>query len=507
MLLIIALALALRLPGLERRPMHNDEAVQAAKTGILFETGKYEYDPNEFHGPTLYYFTLPSLWISSVKSYAESNEFHYRIVPVAFSVGLILLLLLVTDGMGRTAILCSGTLTAVSPAMVFYSGYYIQEMPLVFFSFAAIAFGWRYVKSGALIWVLLAGASSGLMHATKETCAIAFASMAVALGTHCILSRTSLIESKKRLVGPVFLAMIFAALISVLFYSSFFSRARGPIDSILAFERYFTRSTGPNIHDKPWRYYIRLLTWNNSPGAPIWTEAFIVALAVRGGMQAFRRAEAECDCTAFARFMAIYTITMIVVYSLIGYKTPWCALGFLHGLIVLAGIGATHIFQSVRHWILKTLAIVAFGAGATHLGWQSYLATGRFMSDTRNPYAYAFTVPDTIRLCKRIEDFAAVHPDGAKMPVIVMAANADYWPLPWYLRKLERVGYSSAPPGSLNAPVLVSSSEFDNELALELRGKYEKNQYGLRPGVLLWLHVEKELWKNYLNSQSARKSK
>ena len=36
LVLSIALALALRLPGLDRRPMHNDEAVQAAKTGELF---------------------------------------------------------------------------------------------------------------------------------------------------------------------------------------------------------------------------------------------------------------------------------------------------------------------------------------------------------------------------------------------------------------------------------------------------------------------------------------
>ncbi|MCB0293433.1 MAG: hypothetical protein KDH97_24480, partial [Calditrichaeota bacterium] len=61
--LILALALLLRLPGLERRPMHTDEAVHAVKFGALLEEGFYEYDPFEYHGPTLNYFTLIPAWL------------------------------------------------------------------------------------------------------------------------------------------------------------------------------------------------------------------------------------------------------------------------------------------------------------------------------------------------------------------------------------------------------------------------------------------------------------
>ena len=56
-----ATGLGLRLPELARKPMHTDEAVQAAKAGALFDSGGYRYDPREFHGPTLYYFTQPVL--------------------------------------------------------------------------------------------------------------------------------------------------------------------------------------------------------------------------------------------------------------------------------------------------------------------------------------------------------------------------------------------------------------------------------------------------------------
>src|SRR2546428_13635562 len=54
----LGVGLALRCPRLEVRPMHNDEAVNAIKFGRLWEQGAYKYDPNEHHGPTLYYATV-----------------------------------------------------------------------------------------------------------------------------------------------------------------------------------------------------------------------------------------------------------------------------------------------------------------------------------------------------------------------------------------------------------------------------------------------------------------
>ncbi len=137
-------------------------------------------------------------------------------------------------------------------------------------------------------------------------------------------------------------------------------------------------------------------------------------------------------------------------------------------------------------------------AGMVHLGWQSYQINGRFAFDPRNPYAYEH--PSTLdgpRLEKRIEDLAALHPDGRKMVVKVMAPNADYWPIPWYLRKMENVGYWNALPAQLDAPVIISSDAFEKELGLELKRGYQCNQIGLRPGVILSVYVDVELWKQF----------
>ena len=78
-------ALALRLPRLDQRPMHGDEAVHADKFRLLLEQRHYEYDPNEYHGPTLNYLTLIGAWLTGAKNLTQVSEFTLRIVPV-FSV-------------------------------------------------------------------------------------------------------------------------------------------------------------------------------------------------------------------------------------------------------------------------------------------------------------------------------------------------------------------------------------------------------------------------------------
>src|SRR5439155_20626761 len=109
------------------RPMHNDEAVNAIKFGQLWENGAYKYDPNEHHGPSLFYATLAVARLTSSRDFEHLTEVKLRLITVLFGVGLILLLPLVADGLGRKATIWAALFTAISPALVFYSRYYIHE--------------------------------------------------------------------------------------------------------------------------------------------------------------------------------------------------------------------------------------------------------------------------------------------------------------------------------------------------------------------------------------------
>jgi len=141
---IAAGALALRLPRLAARPMHNDEAVNAVKFNDLWTSGKFAYDPNEYHGPTLYYVALPLLAARGL-SYANATEADYRLPVALLGAAMVLLPWLLRDGIGPTAVAGAACLMAVSTAMVFYSRYFIQEILLVFFSALTIAAGWKHI--------------------------------------------------------------------------------------------------------------------------------------------------------------------------------------------------------------------------------------------------------------------------------------------------------------------------------------------------------------------------
>src|SRR5215468_5216048 len=90
-----AVALFLRCPHLAQRPMHNDEAVNAIKFGELWEHGQYKYDPNEHHGPSLFYATLAVARLTSSPDFEHLSEVKLRLITVVFGLGLIVLLPLV----------------------------------------------------------------------------------------------------------------------------------------------------------------------------------------------------------------------------------------------------------------------------------------------------------------------------------------------------------------------------------------------------------------------------
>jgi len=63
----------LRFAWLGNRPMHQDEAIHAFKFKRLAQTGRYVYDPHDFHGPTLYYATLPVYWMGGAVGWTDTG--------------------------------------------------------------------------------------------------------------------------------------------------------------------------------------------------------------------------------------------------------------------------------------------------------------------------------------------------------------------------------------------------------------------------------------------------
>jgi uncharacterized protein (TIGR03663 family) len=511
-LLVVIVALALRLPRLANRPMHGDEAVNAVKFGQLLEERFYRYDPHEYHGPTLNYLTLVPAWLTSAQKLSEIGEFTLRIVPVFFGILLVLMPLLLTDGLGKPAAVLAALFTAVSPAMVFYSRYYIHEMLLVCFTFGVIICGYRYTRSKNIAWAVLTGLFCGLMYATKETCIIAFACMFLAfLLTSVIRRQQGTTWNIKKEIIPVHIiaAVASAVIISVLFYSSFFTNPTGVLDSFRAYSTYFGRAGRDVSHVHPSYYYLKMLIYSKYSPGPAFSEALIIILAAIGFVVAMTKKSSHTANSHLLRFIAFYTLITAAIYSAIGYKTPWCMLTFLHGMTLLAAVGAAATAKLQPSVLRRTVISLILVAGSVHLAWQAYLASYKFSADPCNPYVYAHPTADVLRIAQRVERIARIHPDGRNVNIQVICPYNDYWPLPWYLRRLTSVGwYDKVDDSAPIAPLIIASPAVESALSRKL---YEtppgekKNLYvpmfetymELRPQVEIRAFVTKDLWDSF----------
>ena len=143
-------------------------------------------------------------------------------------------------------------------------------------------------------------------------------------------------------------------------------------------------------------------------------------------------------------------------------------------------------------------------AGAVHLGAQAWAASFRYPADPRNPYAYAQTGTDYPKLVRRIEDIARISPDGRRMLIKVVCDPYEMWPLPWSLRRFERVGYwtDGGPGGRTRTARAIVIASQDQAVRLEplLKDAYHSEYYGLRPEVPLTVYIRGDLWDRFIET-------
>ena len=239
---ILVLAAVLRLYDLNLVPMHHDEGVNGNFLVRLVREGAYRYDPENYHGPTLYYFSAIIPWITKVLfgSAARDNygltTFTVRLVPVVFGLGTIGLVFLLRRNLGSVGTLAAGLMLAVSPGAVYLSRYYIHEMMFVFFTLAIVVSIVRFYEDRKPSYLVYAGASAALLLATKETAIISIAVLIAALLVSLIF-----IQLYRSVVRQDYVkAMIWISLtlllgVYLLFQSSFLTNDQGIVTKQTAF--------------------------------------------------------------------------------------------------------------------------------------------------------------------------------------------------------------------------------------------------------------------------------
>lgn len=510
----VGFALAWRLPGLDRRPMHGDEANQAVRTGQLLDEGVYQYDPNDHHGPVLYYSALP-FCRATASTFAETNEWNFRLVPVFFSLLTLVLLLGLCPkrlaGGGGAFVNAPGAyaallLTAASPAMIYFNRFFIQESQLVTFLTGMFLCGYRAAVSDSPRarsgWAAGLGLFAGLAIASKETAVLSFAAAAVAL--FCVFGFRWMV--KRFSWRDWAWAFGSALLVVILFFSSFFTYPQGLYDALFSTVSTYThRATAVPEHQHGWAFYGQILFWFRYGRGPVWSEAGILFPALVAAVASFCRGGfLPPSWKVIARFLVVYTVGLTLLYSAIPYKTPWCGLSFLHGYLLLAGMGIGVIAEMIRCRIPPTRRVARFGAWTALLvlvgillwrdGVQAYRAIVKYPADPRNPYVYAHTGTDAMNLVRSIEE-AAQKLRGRDTPIAVAAAPSDIWPLPWYLRAYRNVGYwqqVSQIPDAADPSILIVGADQGDVADARFGKGMQANFYGIRPGTLLNLFVPEE---------------
>lgn len=544
-LAIILLAVVLRFYDLDLVPLHHDEGVNGNFLVKLVREGAYQYNPENYHGPTLYYFAalFPNLLRLLFGAKAQNNigltTIAIRFIPALFGLATVALVFTLRRNLGTIATLSAAFLLAVSPGLVYISRYFIHESLFVFFTFGFVVAALKYYETASPGHLLLSALSAALLFGTKETAIISAVVVALALlvthfyrrltnrGNEAEASRQ---KSKKRrssnerpsgflsrVGGPTPLAfwlLVAVAIfigVNILFYSSFFTNfPKGVWDSIKTFE--FWTKTGRRDHIHPLYTYLWWLLLQEAP---------LLLLGAIGAILVVLK-----PTKAFALFSAAWAFGLIAAYSLISYKTPWLVVNFLVPLALSGGYALQWIYDEVRQRDLSAtlsaaaLCVVWFVVAGFVPGLVRAYTNKKVHQKTFIPgyqtldlnfvnydndakyyvYVYAHTRREFLKLISEIDRIAQRTPQSSATGITVV--SPDYWPLPWYLRNYSRVGYYGGMAQSTE-PVIVASQGQKEEVERMFGDRYQVVQSGyntagsftLRPGVELLLFSRRELAK------------
>jgi hypothetical protein len=335
--------------------------------------------------------------------------------------------------------------------------------------------GWRALEHKSSRGGLLAGFCAGWMLACKETALLHFAAFGVAGLWWWFARRHEPGQRGRRGSGLAKTGLVALAALAVLVVALYTRGGRhwqGPLDLVRSLPRFASRAAGEG-HEKPFWYYLALLGGG-------WSGGGVLALAVIGAFQASR----SLARAAAIQVLLVYTIVIGFLYCAIPYKTPWLALNLWLPLSLLAGHGFASLWCAALKLMTRSFLALAACALAAALACDTWQRVFAHPADERNPYAYAHTVDDLLRLPERLKKLAdEIKPPG-ELRIAVIAA--DPWPLPWYLRKFPQTGYWQPGQNPGPADIYITSPESAEALASQLN-KWRPEFFGLRPEVLILL--------------------
>ena len=131
---------------------------------------------------------------------------------------------------------------------------------------------------------------------------------------------------------------------------------------------------------------------------------------------------------------------------------------------------------------------------------QSIAASQHFENDARLPYSYVPTNRDLISLETWLFQLSEMTPAIKEQTIAVIGHS--YWPLPWYLRMFNHIGYWDQPDIKIkDAPLVFTMADSNQATKALLYNSHVSFPRGLRNNVSMTLHLRKDLWTKWINNQ------
>jgi uncharacterized protein (TIGR03663 family) len=492
---IVILSLTLRLQNLEERPIHADEATGARILARQLAGEDYKFNPQHFHGPLLSLSSQPIARSRSETSWSELSVTTLRLSSVIAGLLVVFTPLLWRRSIGSWGALAAAALLASSPLMVYYNRMYIHESLLTLFAMLACAAVLRLTEQPSKRIAIASGLCIGLMFATKETFAISILAWLPAVGLCYWRQRANdarqLCPKLRLYLLPSGLLIITTALSAAYFYSDGFRSMQGIIDAV---RTYFVYETTAG-HEKGMGYYLELLVWPKREFGIWWTEALIALLAVIAvAFAAVKRVPNPA-----VLFLAVATVCHFIIYSCIGYKTPWLMMvPWAHACLLGGYVFSYFPSLKTRSRLILTLLLLT---GLAYQTKQSIHASGRLANDSRNPYAYVPTSKDAPKVERWLQELSALPDAPALSPIAVI--GQEYWPLPWYLRSFETIGYWPTPiQGLTGLPIIFAMPAQAQACDTLLATTHTKLPRGLRANVAVTLYLRNDIWQHWMRTDT-----
>ena len=421
---IMVLAAAFRLVLLDIKAPHFDEGVNGWFADRLRETGFFTYDPTNFHGPWHFYTVFVSQELLGRSLWA------LRAPAVLASLLTIPVVFLFARWFGRNAVRWAALAYAVSPAEVFYGRYSIHESWFVLFT---MLFTWGVIalwleRDRAGLWASVLGLTGMVLN--KETYIIHAGCLAIAAGVFALWGRVSPVVPEvtraprrgwtKRDLDYSVATAIF---LLVFFYSGNFLNwpgLLGPFKALAVWTQTGAEGQGhiKEAHDLlPFvnYYWLSLLARYEWP-------------ALAGLVWSVRYA---WPSPAAPRLLAILGGGVLLAYSLVPYKTPWCIISILWPWFLFFGAAVEAAKRNIVRWTAMAL-VIASAVATIRLNFFRY-------EDDSEPYVYVQTFNSIGKLTDPLLALAAADPRAALTPGAIYLES--YYPLPWMLGDFPNIGY------------------------------------------------------------------